>query len=104
VDWTDATLENVGEQGVVDLAASTHVAGLRRLDLSWNNLGPRAVAALVASGNLGGLRELRVAERGTVAHDGNAQTEREEPSPLIDASLADLRGRFGDVLRLWPDF
>jgi uncharacterized protein (TIGR02996 family) len=102
-DWTDYTVENVGEEGVLALSASAKMAGVRRLDLSWNRLGAQAADALVRSAHLRRVEELKVAERGSVAHDWIDQSQREFASPLTAAAIGTLRDRFGGALRVWPD-
>jgi hypothetical protein len=103
VTWTDDVVANVGEEGVVALAASSRLAGVRRLDLSWNRLGDAAVEALARTPHLKGLTELRMAERGRVEHDPRAHVERQGASPLTPAAVRELRRRFGGVLRVWPE-
>jgi hypothetical protein len=78
------------------------MAGVRRLDLSWNRLGTASAEALARSVHLANLVELRIAERGSVEHDGIDKSQRELASPLTAATLGTLRDRFGSVLRVWP--
>src|SRR5262249_48465802 len=102
-NWIDYTVENVGEEGVLDLCASPKMAGVRRLDLSWNRLGAQAAEALTRSVHLAKLVELRIAERGSVEHDGIDKSQREALSPLTAADVLRMRDRFGSVLRVWPE-
>ena len=56
------------------------MAGVRRLDLSWNRLGANAAEALARSVHLRKLEELRIAERGSVALR-RASTDEQEGQP-----------------------